>query len=54
VPNRYVVVAEFPSYEEAMVNSELPETQAFAAAMSELIEGPPSYRNLDVVESWDD
>ncbi len=52
IPNRYVVVAEFPSYEEAMVNSELPETQAFAAAMSELIEGPPSYRNLDVVETW--
>ncbi len=53
VPNRYVVVAEFPSYEEAMVNSNLPETQAFAAAMSELVDGPPSYRNLDVIESWD-
>jgi quinol monooxygenase YgiN len=52
-PNRYVVVAEFPSYEEAMVNSELPETQAFAEAMGQLIDGPPSYRNLDVVESWD-
>jgi quinol monooxygenase YgiN len=53
VPDRYVVVAEFPSYEEAMANSELPETQEFAAAMSELVQGPPSYRNLDVIESWE-
>lgn len=53
-PNRYVVVAEFASYEEAMVNSEMPETQAFAESMRELVDGPPSYRNLDVVESWDD
>ena len=54
IPNRYVVVAEFASYEDAMANSELPETQAFAAAMSELVDGPPSYRNLDVVETWVD
>ncbi len=53
VPDRYVVVAEFSSYEEAMANSELPETQEFAAAMSELVQGPPSYRNLDVIESWE-
>lgn len=52
-PDRYVVVVEFPSYEEAMANSELPETQEFAAAMSELVEGPPSYRNLDVIETWE-
>ncbi|HEX2023126.1 MAG TPA: hypothetical protein VHF00_00335 [Acidimicrobiales bacterium] len=53
IPDRYVVVAEFPSYEEAMANSELPETQEFSAAMSELVQGPPSYRNLDVIESWE-
>ncbi|HEV3401492.1 MAG TPA: hypothetical protein VG078_06680 [Acidimicrobiales bacterium] len=53
VPDRYVVVGEFASYEEAMANSELPETQEFAAAMNELVQGPPSYRNLDVIESWE-
>ncbi len=50
VPDRYVVVAEFASYEDAMANSRLPETHAFAQAMSELTEGPLSYRNLEVIE----
>ncbi len=51
-PGRYVVVAEFPSYEEAMKNSEMPETQAMSEAMVKLAEGPPSFRNLDVLEVW--
>lgn len=51
VPDRYVVVAEFPSYEEAMVNSRLPETQELAAAMHQLTDGPLSYRNLEVIET---
>lgn len=49
-PNRFVTVVEFPSYEEAMKNSERPETTAFAAKMAELCDGPPTFRNLDVVE----
>jgi hypothetical protein len=47
---RYVVVAVFPSYEEAMQNSERPEVSEFAKRMAELCDGPPTYRNLDVVE----
>ena len=47
---RYVVVAEFPSYEEAMENSQRPEVGEFAKRMAELCDGPPTYRNLDVVE----
>lgn len=52
-PNRYAVIAEFPSYEAAMENSNLPETQAFAAAMGELCDGPPTFHNLDVIETME-
>lgn len=51
-PGRYVVVGEFASYEEAMKNSELPETQAMSAEMGKLADGPASFRNLDVLEVW--
>lgn len=50
--DRYVTVAEFPSYEEAMANSNAPATQQFAARMAELCDGPPSFLNLDVVETF--
>jgi quinol monooxygenase YgiN len=48
-PNTYVRIVEFPSYEAAMANSELPETAEFAARMAELCDGPPTFRNLDVL-----
>ena len=41
-------IVEFPSYEEAMANSSLPETGAFAERLAQLCDGPPSFRNLDV------
>lgn len=47
----HVLIAEFPSYEEAMRNSELPETQRLAEQMAKLCDGPPTFRNLDVVRS---
>jgi quinol monooxygenase YgiN len=46
--NTYVQIVEFPSYEAAMTNSDLPETTEFAARMAELCDGPPTFRNLDV------
>jgi hypothetical protein len=46
--NTYVQIVEFSSYEQAMVNSDLPETTAFAARMAELCDEPPIFRNLDV------
>ncbi len=46
--NTYVQIVEFPSYEEAMTNSDLPETTEFAARMAELCDRPPTFRNLDV------
>ena len=48
-PDRYVQVVEFPSYEEAMANSALPETTAFAGKLSALCSSGPTFRNLDLV-----
>ena len=53
-PNTYVSIIEFPSYEEAMKNSELPETAAMAEQMGKLCDGPPIFRNLDVVREVND
>lgn len=46
--NAYLQIVEFPSYEEAMANSDLPETAEFAEKTAKLCDGPPSFRNLDV------
>jgi quinol monooxygenase YgiN len=47
-PGTYIQIVEFPSYEEAMANSNLPETGEFAERLAELSDGPPVFRNLDV------
>lgn len=46
--NTYLQIVEFPSYDEAMANSKMPETAEFAERISKLCDGPPSFRNLDV------
>ena len=50
-PGKFVNIVEFESYEAAMENSNLPETQAFAGRMVELCDGPPRFSNLDVVDT---
>jgi hypothetical protein len=47
--NTYVQIVEFPSYEEAMANSKMPETAEFAAQFASLCDAPPTFRNLDVI-----
>jgi hypothetical protein len=47
-PDTYVQIVEFPSYEDAMANSELPETASFAERLRNLCDGPLRFRNLDV------
>lgn len=47
-PNTYVQIVEFPSYEDAMSNSALPETASFAESLREVCDGPLIFRNLDV------
>ncbi|WP_175409859.1 ester cyclase [Streptomyces sp. TRM64462] len=44
-----VEIVEFPSYEEAMKNSNLPETDRIYREMVALCEGEPSFTDLDVV-----
>ncbi|MGA5328481.1 SnoaL-like polyketide cyclase [Streptomyces sp. ZS0098] len=44
-----VEIVEFPSYEEAMRNSKLPETDRIFREMSALCEGTPTFTDLDVV-----
>ena len=51
-PGHFFTIAEFDSYESAMENSNRPETSEFAAKMAELCDGPPTFHNLDVSESW--
>jgi hypothetical protein len=49
----YVQIVEFPSYEEAMKNSNRADTTAFAERLATLCDGPAVFRNLDVVRDDD-
>lgn len=46
--NHYVEIVEFPSFEEAMRNNDLPETGRFAERMRALCSTGPSFVNLDI------
>lgn len=47
-PSRYFSIVFFDSYESAMENSNLPETQALAEKLGALV-GSPVFHDLDVV-----
>jgi hypothetical protein len=49
-PERYVLVVFFDSYEDAMKNSALPETDSLSKKMMSFADGPPTFYNLDVVD----
>jgi hypothetical protein len=48
-PSRHLVIAFFDSYESAMQNSNLPETTAFGERQAALLDAPPVFWDLDVV-----
>ncbi|MDR7086090.1 hypothetical protein J2X11_000929 [Aeromicrobium panaciterrae] len=48
-PTKFMTIVFFDSFESAMENSDLPETGEFAAKMAQLVDGPPTFHNLDVV-----
>ena len=50
-PNQYWIIVEFPDYDAAMRNSELPATQEIAAKMAALCTDAPQFINLDVVRT---
>ncbi|MER6220190.1 hypothetical protein ABT189_06240 [Streptomyces sp900105755] len=52
-PGRYLGVIEFNSYEEAVQNSDDPETSKFAEQMAALCTRPPSFTDCDVVDLTD-
>lgn len=47
--NHFVEIVEFPSYEEAMKNSKMPETEQIFQEMVALCDGMPTFTDLDVV-----
>jgi hypothetical protein len=49
-PSRHVVIVFFDSYESAMENSALPETQALSETMGALLNAPPVFHDLDIIE----
>ena len=49
-PDRYLILVFFDSYESAMENSNLPETAAFAEKQLALLDGPPTFFDLDVID----
>jgi len=49
----YCVIVEFDSYEEAMKNSNDPATGKYSEQMGALLDGPPTFRNLDVISVMD-
>lgn len=53
-PTHIVVLAAFESYDAAMVNSALPETDAFAARLGELVTGPVSFVDLEPLSDHDE
>jgi hypothetical protein len=49
-PGRHFIIVYFDSYEEAMKNSALPETDILAKTTMALSDSPPIFYNLDVIE----
>ncbi|MGO9963687.1 MAG: hypothetical protein ACLPUG_09710 [Acidimicrobiales bacterium] len=48
----YFAIVEFDSYEEAMKNSNDPATGEFAGQLRLLLDEPPTFYNLDVLEDY--
>ena len=49
-PDRHLILAFFDDYESAMVNSNLPETTDFGEKQAALLDAPPAFTDLDVIE----
>ena len=50
-PGHYFELVEFPSYDAAMENSDLPETKKFADQFREICDGEPTFYNLDLTRA---
>lgn len=52
-PGISIQIVEFRNYQEAMENSDLPETARFAEQLADLADTPPTFRNLEVRHTYD-
>ncbi|HVF13011.1 MAG TPA: hypothetical protein VM942_00360, partial [Acidimicrobiales bacterium] len=52
--NVYLTIVRFPSYEAAMENSQREDTNELSAKMGALCDGPPTFRNIDVLMQFPD
>jgi quinol monooxygenase YgiN len=48
-PDRHLILAFFDSYDEAMANSNLPETNEFGQKQAALLDTAPVFHDLDVL-----
>jgi hypothetical protein len=53
-PGHYLGIIEFRSYEEAMEQSNDPVISGFAQQLGALLDGPPTFYNLDVAQVIED
>lgn len=53
-PGHYLSIIEFRSYEEAMEQSNNPVVSGFAQKLGALLEGPPTFYNLDVAQEFEE
>jgi hypothetical protein len=49
-PDHLFEMVFFDSYESAMENSQLPQTEEYAKKMREATKGEPTFHNLEVIE----
>jgi hypothetical protein len=49
-PGHYSIIVFFDSYEDAVKNSALPETDALSKKTAALSNGPLTFVNLDIIE----
>ena len=48
----YFTILQFDSYESAMEASTSPQVSEFAARMAALCDAPPTFHNLEVIDTW--
>lgn len=48
-PGKFVIQADFVSWDDAQENNDRPETQQWAERLRAIIDGEPKYENLDVL-----
>jgi quinol monooxygenase YgiN len=51
--DRYLLTVEFSSHDQGVENSNRPATAQFAAFLAGICDGPPTFRNLDVLREED-